>query len=49
MQHLRDGQALRAEVLDTGVSVLTGSAPVRPSVPGRHEGAGPGLVRPGER
>ncbi|MEV0183248.1 hypothetical protein AB0I54_28730 [Streptomyces sp. NPDC050625] len=44
-----DGHALRVEVLSTGTSVLTGSATVRPPVPGRHDGAGLGLLGPWER
>jgi signal transduction histidine kinase len=41
--------ALRVEVLNTGTSVLTGSISVRPSVSGRHEGAGRGLLGLRER
>lgn len=43
------GHALRVEVLNTGSSVLTGSVAVRPSAPGRHEGAGRGLLGLRER
>ncbi|MFE0511260.1 sensor histidine kinase [Streptomyces sp. NPDC058964] len=41
--------ALRVEVLNTGPSVLTGSASGRPASPRRHEGAGRGLMGLRER